>query len=225
MSPCLADPLGFRADGRPFWAFWGGGGEAEEKDTDLDTDSDSDEEKEKDEETDPLKRARSTIEKISAERKAIRDEYRPFKAALRELGIESPEALKAALTKGAKSSGGNSDVDIEKVREDARREARQEANRDLALAKVEALATGIFADPEDAVARLGKNVDDLLGRDGKPDSKAIKSELADLLEEKPHWGIAKRGEIDFDGGPRQSGGSKQSMDSFLRQASARKRGN
>lgn len=222
MTPNLTDPLGFRTDGRPFWAVWGGDGESDQDGGGSDTDSDSDEDDEK-EEKDPVKKLESTLAKVRAERKAAQDEFRPFKAALRELGIDSPDALKSALTKKSDAKGGTSDVDLDKVREDARREARQEANRDLALAKVETMATGMFADPDDAVSRLGKHVDDLLGRDGKPDPKAIKAELDELLEEKPHWGIKRQGEIGFDGGPRQSGGGQKDMNVFIRDLHQRRR--
>lgn len=228
MTTFLYLPLGFRCDGSPFWASFGGDGEDDKGGGGSDSNSadadDSDDDGDDEDEKDPVKRLEKTLKVVREERKAARDEFRPFKAALRELGIDSPDALKAALTKGAGAKGGNSDVDLEKVREDARKEARQEANRDLALAKVEALATGVFADPDDAVTRLSKRVDDLLDRDGKPDPKAIKAELAELLEEKPHWGVKKQGEIGFDGGARQSGGGKKDMNSFLRDAAARKRG-
>lgn len=225
MNPFLFDPLGFRLDGRPFWATFGGDGETggggEDSDSD-DDDADGDDDKD---EKDPVKTLKSTLEKVTAERRAVRDEYRPVKAVLRELGIDSPEALRAALTKGAGAGkGGEQQVDVEKIRQEAKTEATLEANRELALARVETLASSMFEDPDDAVDHLRKNVDDLLGRDGKPSKDAIKRELEDLLTAKPHWGKAKQGDIDFDGGARQSGGAPKGMDGFLRQVSRAKRG-
>lgn len=226
MNPFLLDPLGFRLDGRPFWGFLGGDGETggggEDSDADDDDDADGDDGKD---EKDPVKTLKSTLEKVTAERRAVRDEYRPVKAVLRELGIDSPEALRAALTKGAGAGkGDDKPVDVDKIREQAKAEATLEANRELALARVETLASSMFEDPDDAVDHLRRNVDDLLGRDGKPSKDAIKRELDDLLAAKPHWGKAKQGDIGFDGGARQSGGTPKGMDGFLRQVSRAKRG-
>jgi hypothetical protein len=142
---------------------------------------------------------------------------------LRELGIQSPDQLKELLTKG---SGGTSDkpVDVEAIRKTEREAIQLETNREIALAKVEAKAKGMFQDPDDAVNHLRGNVDDLLGRDGKPDPKAIERELGDLLAAKPHWGVKQQGEMDFDGGARQTAGGAQSMDEFLRKTSRNRRG-
>lgn len=225
MNPFLLDPLGFRCDGRPFWAAFGGDGETggggEDSDSD-DDDADGDDDKD---EKDPVTTLKATLQKVTDERREVRNELRPLKAVLRELGIDSPDALRAALTKGAGADkGGDKQVDVDKIREQAKAEATLEANRELALARVETLASSMFEDPDDAVDHLRKNVDDLLGRDGKPSKDAIKRELDDLLAAKPHWGKAKQGDIGFDGGARQSGGTPKGMDGFLRQVSARKRG-
>lgn len=218
MSLSPFDVLGFRLDGRPFYGFSGADGE----DGGGGDDSDSDDGEDAGAEKNPVKVLETTLTKVRAERKAVQDELRPVKAVLRELGIDSPEALRAALTKG--SGKQDQPVDIEKVREDARNEIRLEANRDLALAKVEAAAKGMFADPDDAVDHLRRNVDDLLGRDGKPDRNAIKRELDDLLAAKPHWGVTERKDVSFDGGARQPGGAEQGMDSWLRDKARQKRG-
>jgi hypothetical protein len=223
MSLSPFDPLGFRLDGRPFWGFSG----AEGEDDGGGDDSDSDDDADVDDDKEPAKPAKSTLQKVIDERKAVRDEYRPWKAALRELGIDSPDKLKDLLTKGAAGASGTgtqNQVDLDKVREDARAEVRLESNRDLALAKVEAAAKGMFADPDDAVSFLKNRVDDLLGRDGKPDKSAIKSELDELLAAKPHWGVGKQEDMTFDGGVRTPATAPKTMDGFLRQESARKRG-
>lgn len=230
MSQFLLDPLGFRLCGKPYWGFAGGDGTGDGGGGDgggSDSDDPDDDDPEGKPETDPVKKLESTLSKVRQERKAVQDEYRPFKAALRELGISTPEALKEALTKGAGTStkgGKPEEVDVEKVREAARAEVRQEAAREIALSRVEAMAKGMFQDPEDAVEHLRKNVDDLIGRDGKPDKNAIARELGDLLEAKPHWGSKKPGEVDFDGGARQTSSKPGSMDSFIREASRKKRG-
>lgn len=218
MSSFLLDPIGFRLDGRPFYGFSGAEGEPDLKEDDN-PDDDGDEPKV---ETDPLKRTQATLQKVTDERRAIRDEYRPVKAVLRELGIDTPEALRAALTKG--NSKSEPQVDAEKIREEIRAETRLEANREIALARVEAKAKGMFADPSDAVDYVRKNVDDLLGRDGKPDPKLIERELDDLLAAKPHWGVGTKEDLSFDGGARTSGGAPKNMDAWLRDTSRRKRG-
>jgi hypothetical protein len=220
MSTSLIDPLGFRLDGRPFWGFSG----AEGEDTGDGGDSDSgDTDSGGDTETDPVKKLEAKYETAAKERKQARDELRPWKAALRELGIQDPGQLKELLTKGS-GAGAQEQVDVEKIRETERAAVRLESNREIALAKVEAKAKGMFADPSDAVDYLRKNVDDLLDRDGKPDPKSIERELGDLLEAKPHWGVSKQEDMDFDGGVRQTAGGKQSMDDFLRKTSRTKRG-
>lgn len=218
-------PLGYRCDGRPIFGFQGGDGEG---DGDGGSDSDGDGDGGGTAETDPVKRLESTLAKVITERKEVRDEFRPWKAALRELGVQNPDQLKEMLGKGSGSgapgTGKQEPVDIEAVRKQARDEIRLEANRDVALAQVEAAAKGMFADPEDAVSHLRGSVDDLLGRDGKPDKKAIERELGDLLAAKPHWGVVKDGPASFDGGARQAAGGKQTMDSWLRDRSRQKRG-
>jgi len=219
MSSFLLDPIGFRLDGRPFYGFSGAEGENDGGGDEDNPDDDGDEPKV---ETDPLKRTQATLDKVIKERREARDELRPVKAVLRELGIDSPEALRAALTKS--SGKQDTQVDAEKIRAEERAAARLEANRDVALAKVEAAAKGKFADPSDAVDFVRKNVDDLLGRDGKPDPKLIERELDDLLAAKPHWGVGTKEDLSFDGGARQSGGAPKSMDAWLRDKSRSRRG-
>jgi hypothetical protein len=214
----LLDPLGFRLDGRPFWGFSGAEG-----DDDGGGDPEPDDDVDVDDGKDPVKALKATLQKVTDERRAVRDEFRPWKAAFRELGIDSPDKLKDLL--GASGTSGKQEpVDVEKIREAARSEVRLEANRDLALAKVEAAAKGMFADPDDAVSFLKGSVDDLLGRDGRPDKNAIKRELDDLLAAKPHWGVGKQEDMSFDGGARTPATAPKTMDTFLRQASRNKRG-
>lgn len=227
MPSHLLDPLGFRLDGRPFYGFSGAAGDDDEGGGDTDSDDD-DADGDGATEKDPVEVLESTLTKVRQERKAERDEFRPYKAALRELGVQSPEQLKELLSKGsgagASGSGKQEQVDVEAIRTQARQEAALEANRDLALARVEAAAKGMFADPDDAVSFLKGSVDDLLGRDGKPDRNAIKRELDDLLASKPHWGVQQQGDLSFEGGARAPASGKPSMDTFIRTKSREKRG-
>lgn len=218
MPSFLLDPIGFRLDGRPFYGFSGAEGDEDTGKEDTDPDEDEDD---KPEEKDPVKRLESTLAKVRQERREVQDELRSYRAAARAAGINTPDALKEALTKPGKQ---DAPVDAEKIREEARREARQEANRDVALAKLEAKAKGMFEDPQDAVDYARKNVDDLLDSDGKPSQRAIERELADLLAAKPHWGVKKTGDLPFEGGARQPSGNPQGMDGFIRNASRAKRG-
>lgn len=223
MSTSPLEPLGFRLDGRPFWGFSGADGEDGGDGGDSDSSDGGTGDGDGGAEKDPVKVLESTLTKVRQERKAVQDEFRPYKAALRELGIQNPDQLKELLTKGS-GSASEKPVDIEAIRETERKKIQLETNREIALAKVEAQAKGMFQDPDDAVNHLRGNVDDLLGRDGRPDPKAIERELGDLLAAKPHWGVKQQGEMDFDGGARQSAGGAQSMDDFLRKTSRNRRG-
>lgn len=225
MSPFPLNPIAFRLDGRPIYGFSGGAPDEGESGGDSGSDDGGDTEVEKD----PVKVLENTLAKVRQERKAAQDDFRPYKATLRELGIASPEQLKELLTKGngagASGDGKQEKVDVEAIRETERKAVRLEANREIALAKVEAKAKGLFADPDDAVSHLRKDVDDLLGRDGKPDDRAIERELTDLLAAKPHWGVGKQGDIGFDGGARRTADSKpEGGDAFLHRISREKRG-
>ncbi|HEY9373775.1 hypothetical protein, partial [Streptomyces sp.] len=55
----------------------------------------------------------------------------------------------------------------------------------LAKSRVQALAGGSFADPEDAVGAL--DLDSYIDGDGDIDEAAIEADLQALLERKPHW--------------------------------------
>jgi hypothetical protein len=71
------------------------------------------------------------------------------------------------------------------------RETAQKAVRVAVEAKVEALAASTFADPSDAAGALdlASYADDA----GVIDTEAIKADLADLLQRKPHWAKAPEG--------------------------------
>jgi hypothetical protein len=88
--------------------------------------------------------------------------------------------------------------DTQKLRDEAKAEARAEALKERVLDKIEARAAKLFADPEDAVALLGRRADDFI--DGsKLDTDAIDEALAELLQKKPHLAAAAQGGKRFTG--------------------------
>lgn len=105
-------------------------------------------------------------------------------------------AKKPALPKDTKADDSKAvdEIDVEKIRADARAEAEKEALEERVLDKIELKAAKDFADPADAVAMLMRahKVDDFLD-DGKPDVEAIQDALKELLEKKPYLGAAAQG--------------------------------
>lgn len=73
----------------------------------------------------------------------------------------------------------------------AAQERAESAVRTAVAAKVEALASTDFTDPEDAAGALDLTA--YAGEDGSIDAEAIKRDLADLLKRKPHWGKPDEG--------------------------------
>ncbi len=125
----------------------------------------------------------------------------------------------AALEKPAETAE-DGKPDLEAVRKQARHEAAAELLRDRVLDKIEAKAARLFADPEDAVALLGRKADDFID-DGKVDADAITEALADLLKRKPHLGLAAQGggrrfEGGADGGARKGSGPAQLTEEDLK---------
>ncbi|MFE9398662.1 hypothetical protein [Streptomyces flavidovirens] len=123
--------------------------------------------------------ARREIEKLRKEAA----KYRTKASDLEPLAREA-QALKDAQKSDAERLQGQLT---------AAEERAAKAVRTAVASKVEALASAEFADPEDAAGALdlAAYVDD----DGVIDTEGIKSDLADLLKRKPHWGRP-------DGGPR-----------------------
>jgi hypothetical protein len=120
------------------------------------------------------------------------------------------KALAAQLADLQKSDKGDGkpDLDAQKLRDEAKAEARAEALRDRVLDKIEAKAAKLFADPEDAVALLGRRVDDFID-DGQLDVDAIGEALGELLKKKPHLAAAQSGKRfngSADGGARKGSG-------------------
>lgn len=102
----------------------------------------------------------------------------------------------AELEKGKPADAG--EPDLQKLRAEAKAEARTEFLRTRVLDKIEAKAARLFADPEDAVALLGRRVDDFID-DGELDAGAIEEALAELLKKKPHLAAAAQGGKRFTG--------------------------
>jgi hypothetical protein len=126
---------------------------------------------------------------------------------------------KAAEDKLAAATKPNVDSDdIATVREQAKAEARAEGLRDRVLDKIEAKAAGRFKDPEDALLRLGKNVDDYIS-DGQIDLDSIEDALIELLEKRPDFGVTqgepKRFKGTADSGPKASAGKPQLTEADL----------
>lgn len=118
------------------------------------------------------------------------------------------KAAEAELAAARKPAGDDA-PDPEKIRAEAKAEARAEGLRDRALDKVEMKAAKLFADPEDARALLASQVDDFVD-DDKIDSDAIDHAIAELLKKKPHLAAAQGGKRfggSGDGGARK-GSSK-----------------
>ncbi|MEU8196345.1 hypothetical protein AB0C10_21415 [Microbispora amethystogenes] len=111
---------------------------------------------------------------------------------------------------------------VAKAREEAKAEALAEVRRDRVLDKIEVLAAGRFADPEDAKLRLAARLDEFVGDDGQTDTKAVEGALSKLLTEKPHLaaGGSRRFEGGGDGGPR-GGKPAPSLDEQIREAEAK----
>lgn len=200
--------IGFRRNGLPFHSFLFGSGD-DDGGGDADTGDDG-------KTLSPLERSLAAAKNDA---KVARDEFRPWKAVLRELGIRSVDDLRGQFSQKQEP------IDVDKVRQEAQREADLKASARIALAEVKAAATKDFADPLDAVAYLKDQVEDLLGSDGQPDGKAIERELLRLLEAKPHYrksgGGAGGG---FDGGARGTASAPKGMDGWLRETSRKKQG-
>lgn len=210
-----------------------GGAEDDDADTDKadddasDDDADTDDDKDRDKLGDPGKKA---LDRMKEQRNAARDQLREFKA----LGLTAKE-IEERLGKGKPKSKAKADddddadkVDPDQIREEARREARAQANLERAVDKIEARAGRTFDvdvvedgksktvklrfnDPEDAAAFLRDKAKDFVDGD-TIDTEAIDEALAELLAKKPHLAAATDGKRKFDGdadaGARKTGDKK-----------------
>lgn len=113
-------------------------------------------------------------------------------------GRKALEARIAELEKSKAADGDGDKPDTQRLRDEARAEARAEALKERCLDKIEVRAAKLFADPEDAVALLGRRVDDFID-DGKLDTDAIDEAITELLKKKPHLAAAQGGAKRFNG--------------------------
>lgn len=151
------------------------------------------------------------LDRIVAERLAReRSKYADYKD-LKDKASKFDELQTASQTETEKL--------VAKARDEARAEVLSEVRRDRVLDKIEVLAAGRFADPEDAKLRLASRVDEFVGEDGTIDAKAIEGALTKLLTEKPHLagGGGRRFEGGGDGGVR-GGGQGPTLEERIREA-------
>lgn len=202
--------IGFRRNGDPIWPVKGGssdhdgaeGGDSGGADGGQDEGDDGGQDDDK-----PLGAAgEKALQAEKEKRRKAAADLRPWSALARDLGVRTPEEIRALIA-GKNGDGGDGQVDVDKVRREADAEATRRANTRILRAEVKALAAGKFADPADAPMYL--NLDEFdVDDDGEVDGDAIKAALDDVLKKKPH--LAAQGGRRFqgsgDGGHR--GGSK-----------------
>lgn len=120
--------------------------------------------------------------------------------------LKTIEKLTADLEKLRQGSAPAEEVEslLADARKQAAEEATSAANARIVRAEVKAAATGLFADPADAVAFLDLtafNVDD----EGEVDGKAVRAALDELLKKKPHLAAqGRRWAGNGDQGPRET---------------------
>ncbi|MFF1483137.1 hypothetical protein ACIGZH_01660 [Streptomyces sp. NPDC058319] len=191
---------------QPIWPILGGadddddgdgqgdGGGGQDADGDQDGDADGTDLDGADQLGDAGKKA------LDAMKGRVRTERERRKAAEAELA-----QFKAA--QGKPDGDGEDSPDLDKIRADARAEAKAEGLRDRALDRLEAKAARKFANPELARKLLADQVDEFVDGD-RIDTDAITEALDDLLDREPYLGseqaaqAAKRFKDGGDGGPR-----------------------
>jgi hypothetical protein len=106
-------------------------------------------------------------------------------------------------------------------RAEAAEKAAATATQRAVRAEVKAIATGEFADPNDAHLYLG-DLSKFIGKDGEIDSSAIEAALKEVEKTKPH--LVARVRTDAGLGPRGGGAAQsphQVMNQNIRQAAGR----
>jgi hypothetical protein len=156
--------------------------------------------------------------------------------AVPELGDPGKRALDAERNarRAAERAVKEAQAELEKLREaslseteraisQARREAREEATRDLnsrlVRAEAKAVATGRLADPEDIVRYVDLSQFEV-DENGNVDVKALNKEIDTLLKAKPYL-AAQRVGGDVDSGARGKVTTGNDMNSMIRRAAGR----
>jgi len=180
--------LGLRRNGQPIWPVRGASSDDPgEVDDEPDGDVDGDGDDQGDGNTDDLRDAgKKALDTMKGQRNKARADLRPWAALARELGVKSPDEIKALIGGKRTAGDGGAAPDPEQIRREARAEAQRETLNDRVLDKIEAKARK-FADPADAAALLLRehDVDDFL--DGtRIDAAAVEEALDELLGRKPY---------------------------------------
>jgi hypothetical protein len=147
--------------------------------------------------------------------------------AMKEKWRTERDARKAAEDKLAAASkpkpAEGEPLDVDALRKQIRDESRAEVLRERTLDKIEAKAAGRFRDPEDALLRLGRNVDEFIDGD-KIDLAAIEDALVELLDKRPDFGVTqgepKRFKGTADGGAKGTAGKPQLTEADVKKLSA-----
>jgi hypothetical protein len=157
----------------------------ESTDDDAETDDDGGDEKE----DKPLGRAgEQALEREKDKRRKAAGALRPWTALARELGVTTPEQLKALL---AKKNGDDRDADADKTRREADAAATARANARIVRSEVKAAAAGKLADPADAVRLLDLTQFEV-DQDGEIDEDAVAEAIDDLVKKKPYLAAAAK---------------------------------
>jgi len=123
-----------------------------------------------------------------AGKKALEAMKRERAAAKQEAAAAKKQL--AALTAKVQEFEDRDRTELEKATAKAERLADQaaKATARAVAGEVKVHAVGQFADPTDAVDVLMRDASKYVDASGEIDSEAIQSDLAELLERKPHWG-------------------------------------
>lgn len=199
-------PLGFRDDGTPFWVYFGGSEGSSELAGGGGSDAGDDEGDEDDDEgSDDVSRLSRALESERVRSDQARRSLRPWLSLARELGVKSPEDIRAKLT----ATSGKEQETQEAVRAAEQKVLKRANDRILrseikAIAALEPKGRSAFADPSDAMHYL--NLDDYeVDETGDVPVAQIEADLKALLVRKPHLAkVSKR--VDYEGGARGGAG-------------------
>lgn len=230
-------PLGYRADGSPFWNYFGSApddgdagagsddGGAGDGDGDGDGSGGDDDDAVDDQGLNGKGRRAIDAERAAADR--AKKAYKPWGALRRDFGM-TPDEIREVLSKRSKDDKGDSkdskDVDPDAIRREAETSAQVKVNDKLRRAAVRVVAADLLKFPADAEKFIDISeyeVDD----DGDVDSAQISRDIRELLASRPELGkVAKKGgpgggNPDFDGGSRGgAGGGQKTMSEIIRGA-------